>query len=162
MKSVVFERQQGNLDAALQTVDTAISKFPKFAKLYMIKGQTLEDKGDLSGARAAYAAGIKACPKVPTLWILASRLEERDNRAIKARALLEKARLVNPKDEEVWVEAVGIEERNSGAQQAKAVLARGMSLIFHMILDAFSPVRSLYRLTRMPNLWHVVVAFCDV
>lgn len=92
----------------------------------MIKGQTLEEKKDISGARAAYAAGMKACPKVPTLWILASRLEEKDNKAIKARAILEKARLVNPKDEDLWIEAVGVEERNSGPQQAKAVLARGM------------------------------------
>lgn len=125
MKSAVFERQQGNLDAAIQTVDVAIGKFPKFPKLYMIKGQTLEEKNDISGARAAYAAGMKACSKVPTLWILASRLEEKDNKAIKARAILEKARLVNPKDEDLWIEAVGVEERNSGPQQAKAVLARG-------------------------------------
>lgn len=125
MKSAVFDRQQGNLDAAIKTVDEAIGLFPKYAKLHMIRGQTLEDMKDISGARASYAAGMKACPKVPTLWILASRLEEKDNRAIKARALLEKARLVNPKEEELWVEAVGIEERNSGAQQAKAVLARG-------------------------------------
>ena len=125
MKSAVFERQQGNVDAAVQTIDISISKFPKFPKLYMIKGQALEDKNDVPGARAAYAAGMKACPKVPTLWILASRLEEKDGKAIKARAILEKARIVNPKDEDLWVEAVGIEERNSGPQQAKAVLARG-------------------------------------
>ncbi|KAF8318392.1 putative pre-mRNA splicing factor prp1 [Clavulina sp. PMI_390] len=126
MKSAVFERQQGHLDAALQTTDAAIAKFPKFAKLYMIKGQTLEDKKAISEARAAYAAGMKACPKVPALWILASRLEEKDDRAIKARALLEKARVVNPKDESLWLEAVQLEERTSGVQQAKAVLARGI------------------------------------
>lgn len=126
MRSAVFERQQGNSDAAIHTADVAISKFPKFAKLYMIKGQALEDKSDIPGARTAYAAGMKACPKVSTLWILASRLEEKDGKAIKARAILEKARIVNPKDEDLWAEAVGIEERNSGSQQAKAVLARGM------------------------------------
>lgn len=126
MKSAVFERQQGNNEQALATVDTALAKFPKFAKLHMIKGQILTDKGDLSAARAAYAVALKACPKIPTLWILASRLEEKDGRAIKSRAMLEKARLVNPKEDTLWAEAVGVEERSSGAQQAKTVLARGM------------------------------------
>jgi pre-mRNA-processing factor 6 len=131
MKSAVFERQQGNLQAALQTVDAALAKFPQFAKLHMIKGQVLTDLGDISGARAAYAVGVKACPKVPTLWILASRLEEMDNKAIKARALLEKARLINPKDDILWSEAVGVEERNTGMQQAKTVMARGERALHH-------------------------------
>jgi hypothetical protein len=39
MKSAVFERQQGQYAAALETVSTALSEFPKFAKLYMIRGQ---------------------------------------------------------------------------------------------------------------------------
>jgi pre-mRNA-processing factor 6 len=38
MKSAVFERQQGQYAAALETVSTALSEFPKFAKLYMIRG----------------------------------------------------------------------------------------------------------------------------
>jgi pre-mRNA-processing factor 6 len=126
MKSAVFERQQGNLEVGLNTVDTAITKFPKFAKLHMIRGQILSDMLDISGARASYAAGMKACPKEPTLWILASRLEEKAGKAIKSRALLEKARIVNPKNEDLWSEAVAVEERNSGVQQAKVILARGV------------------------------------
>ena len=129
MKSVVFERRQGQLEQALTTVNQALAKFPSFAKLHMIKGQILTDMNDLPAARAAYAAGVKACPKSTTLWILASRLEENDGRAIKARALLEKARLVNPKQEDLWGEAVGVEERSGGAAQAKALLARGTNFL---------------------------------
>ncbi|KAF7313596.1 TPR-REGION domain-containing protein [Mycena chlorophos] len=126
MKSAVFERQQGQLDAALDTLATALNKFPKFAKLYMIQGQILHSQGNISGARAAYAAGVKACPKEPTLWILASRLEEADNKSIKSRAVLDKARQVNPANDQLWAEAVGVEERSGGAAQAKAMLARAL------------------------------------
>ncbi|KAF7355056.1 hypothetical protein MSAN_01421100 [Mycena sanguinolenta] len=126
MKSAVFERQQGQLDAALETLTTALTKFPKFAKLYMIQGQILQSQGNFSAARAAFAAGLKACPKEPQLWILASRLEEADKKSIKARAILEKARQVNPANDVLWAEAVGVEERSGGAAQAKAMLARSL------------------------------------
>ncbi|KAH9480957.1 Pre-mRNA-splicing factor prp1 [Psilocybe cubensis] len=112
MKSAVFERQQGQTDTALATLTTALQKFPRFAKLYMIQGQIQQfDLKNISAARAAFAAGIKACPKEPTLWILASRLEEADGKSIRARSLLEKGRLVNPANEVLWAEAVCVEER---------------------------------------------------
>ncbi|KAJ6599323.1 PRP1 splicing factor, N-terminal-domain-containing protein [Mycena vulgaris] len=126
MKSAVFERQQGQLDAALETLATALTKFPKFAKLYMMQGQILQSQGKIPAARASFSAGLKACPKEATLWILASRLEEADNKSIKARAILEKARLVNPANDVLWAEAVGVEERSGGSAQAKAMLARSL------------------------------------
>ncbi|TFK61343.1 hypothetical protein BDN72DRAFT_965230 [Pluteus cervinus] len=127
MKSAVFERQQGQLSAALETLSMALSKFPKFAKLYMIQGQIHQKQNSLTAARASFAAGFKACPKEVTLWILASRLEEADGKSIKARSLLEKARLVNPANELLWAESVGVEERSgAGSAQAKAMLARGL------------------------------------
>lgn len=126
MKSAVFERQQGQYAAALETVSTALFKFPKFAKLYMIQGQIQQMQKNFPAARASYAAGIKACPKDITLWVLASKLEELDGKSIKARALLEKGRLVNPANEVLWAESVGVEERSGGAVQAKAMLARGL------------------------------------
>jgi pre-mRNA-processing factor 6 len=134
MKSAIFERQQGQTNQALKTLDTALSKYPTFAKLYMIKGQILTDLNDISCARAAFAAGMKAAPKSVPLWILASQLEEKDGRAIKSRALLEKARLVNPKDEYLWAEAVGVEERSSGVAQAKPVLSRGKGICSRVFL----------------------------
>ncbi|KAH7921622.1 hypothetical protein BV22DRAFT_1132130 [Leucogyrophana mollusca] len=126
MKSAVFERQQGQHTVALETVSTALSKFPKFAKLYMIQGQIHQEQKNYPAARASFAAGLKACPKEVTLWVLASKLEELDGKSIKARALLEKGRLVNPANEVLWAEAVSVEERSGGAAQAKAMLARGL------------------------------------
>jgi len=128
MKAAVFERQQGNLDAASKTVNTAISKYPTFPKFYMIKGQIEHSKGDIAAARSTYAAGIKACPKDVTLWILASRLEEADDKRTMARALLNKARLANKADELLWAEAVELEERAGALNQAKANLAKGKLL----------------------------------
>ncbi|ESK96430.1 mrna splicing factor (prp1 zer1) [Moniliophthora roreri MCA 2997] len=126
MKSAVFERQQGQTEAALQTLATAISKFPKFAKLYMIQGQIHVSQKNYPAARGSFAAGYKACPKEPTLWILTSRLEEADGKSIKARALLEKARQVNPGNDFIWAESVGVEERSGGAAPGKAMLARAL------------------------------------
>ncbi len=136
MKSAVFERQQGQLSNALETLSTAIKKYPKFAKLYMIQGQIHQQQGNLAAARAAYTAGIKACPKDVNLWILASRLEEADKKSIKARALLDKARLANPGNDVLWAEAVGVEERSGGTAQAKTVLARGVPS--SIILDTYN------------------------
>jgi pre-mRNA-processing factor 6 len=130
MKSVVFERQQGQIATALESLATAFTKYPKFAKLYMIQGQIHQENKDFAAARASFAAGLKACPKEVTLWILASRLEEADGKSIKARALLEKARLINPANDLLWAEAVGVEERSGGTAQAKTVLARGETLSF--------------------------------
>ncbi|TDL17207.1 hypothetical protein BD410DRAFT_730230 [Rickenella mellea] len=126
MKAAVFERQQGQITTALSLLDTALTKYPKFAKLYMIKGQIHQAKTDYTAARAAYTAGVKACPKEVTLWVLASRLEEADGKSIKARALLDKSRLVNPKNDILWAEAVGVEERSGGSAQAKTLLSRGL------------------------------------
>jgi pre-mRNA-processing factor 6 len=139
MKSAALERQLGKYEDALKTLDTAISKFPQFAKFYMMRGQILQDNmSDVSGAREAYAKGVKACPKSVPLWILSARLEENAQVVIKARALLERARLLNPKKqipnskdfdttdvERLWAEAIKLEERHGGPTQAKGVLARG-------------------------------------
>lgn len=126
MKSAVFERQQGQIPTALETLSIALSKFPKFAKLYMIQGQIHQSSKNYPAARASFAAGLKACPKEANLWILASRLEEADGKSIRARALLEKARLVNAASDILWAEAIGVEERSGGAAQAKAMLARSL------------------------------------
>lgn len=126
MKAAVFERQQGQIDTALSILETALKKYPKFAKLYMIQGQIHQARKNFPAARASFASGLKACPKNAVLWILASRLEEADGKSIKARALLDKARLVNPGSDILWAEAVGVEERAGIPQQARTVLARGL------------------------------------
>ncbi|KAL1405398.1 U4/U6 x U5 tri-snRNP complex subunit Prp1 [Vanrija albida] len=126
MKSAVLERQLGRLDDAIATLNEAIKRFPQFDKLHMIKGQILESKGDVAGARAAYAQGTRSNPKSVPLWILSARLEEKAGVTIKARSLLEKARLHNQKNDELWAESIKIEERAGSTQQAKSLLSRAM------------------------------------
>ena len=158
MKSAVFERQQGQISTALSTLATALSKYPKFAKLYMIQGQIQQSQMDYTAARTSYATGIKACPKEVTLWILASKLEEADGKSIKARALLEKARLVNPTNDLLWAEAVGVEERSGGAAQAKAVLARGKSCLPFLYHDGLpEPFHLFHRSPRLPDIGATLV-----
>lgn len=160
MKSAVFERQQGKLSTALETLESALKKFPKFAKLYMIQGQIYQSQGNVAAARASFATGVKACPKEVTLWILASRLEEADNKSIKARALLDKARLVNPGSDVLWAEAVGVEERSGGAAQAKTVLARGTFHVRHVRRACLGPHMSSTGLQDCPTsgvLWSMAI-----
>ncbi|CAD6574529.1 MAG: hypothetical protein CYPHOPRED_005447 [Cyphobasidiales sp. Tagirdzhanova-0007] len=126
MKSAVFERQHTSNDAALATVEQALAKFPTFDKLYMIKGQILNELGSVTGAREAYAAGVKKCPSSVPLWILSSRLEEKSGLAIKARAILERARFHNKKSDQIWMESVRVEERAGNVAQAKSMMSRGL------------------------------------
>lgn len=137
MKSAVLERQLGNLDSALIILEEAITKFPTFDKLHMIRGQIYTSQNNIVQARAAYAQGCKACQKSIPLWILAARLEEKAGVTIKARSLLEKARLYNQKNDELWAESIGIEERTAGTQQAKSLLARG-KLFFFLFTEGIS------------------------
>ena len=159
MKSAVFERQQGQVDVALETVKAALVKFPKFPKLYTIQGQIYQSQNNYAAARAVYAAGLKQCPKDITLWILASRLEELDGKSIKARALLERSRMVNPASEQLWAEAVGVEERSGSATQAKAVLSRG-NRTNHLVLRVPSHLVFFLGLQECPEsglLWTLSV-----
>ncbi|CAD6586897.1 MAG: hypothetical protein TREMPRED_004583 [Tremellales sp. Tagirdzhanova-0007] len=126
MKSAVLERQLGMLDEALQTLEEAIAKYPRFDKLHLIRAQIFDSRSNVGNARNAFAFGCKSCPKSIPLWILSARFEEKAGVTIKARSLLEKARLYNPKNEELWAESIKIEERAGGSQQAKSLLARAM------------------------------------
>ncbi|KAH9812567.1 PRP1 splicing factor, N-terminal-domain-containing protein [Melampsora americana] len=128
MKNAVFERQHGSIDEALEITEKALIKFPTSDKLHMIKGQILESKENLSGAREAYSTGTKKCPKSIPLWILSSRLEEKVGMTIKARAIMERARHYNPKNEELWSESCSIEERSSGHTTGSSTNANGVGI----------------------------------
>jgi pre-mRNA-processing factor 6 len=125
MKSAQLERQIGQVDEALKTLEEAIRKYPTFDKLHMIRGQIYDARNDIPAARTAYAQGCKSCPKSIPLWILSARLEVKAGVIIKARSMLERARMFNPKNEELWAESIKIDEKASGPQQAKSLLARG-------------------------------------
>lgn len=136
-KSAAYERQLGNIDVALDLVlqgltSTVVNKketrFPRSAKLWMMKGQIYEDKGMVPQAREAYSQGTRSCPKSVSLWLLAARLEESMGIIIKARSVLDRARLQNPKNAELWAESIKVELQTKppNIQQAKILMSKAL------------------------------------
>ncbi|KAF7889615.1 uncharacterized protein EAF02_002030 [Botrytis sinoallii] len=125
-KSVAYERQLGNIDAALDLANQGLNLFPSAAKLWMMKGQIYEGEGKMPQAREAYSTGTKACPKSVPLWLLYSRLEERAGMVVKARSVLDRARLAVPKSPELWTESVRVERRANNTAQAKIMMAKAL------------------------------------
>lgn len=134
-KSAAYERQLGNIDEALDLVlqgltSTVINgretRFPRSAKLWMLKGQIYNDKGMIPQAREALNAGTRSCPKSIALWLLAARLEEKAGVTVRARSILDRARLQNPKNPQLWLESIRIERRASpnNPAQAKTLMAK--------------------------------------
>lgn len=126
IKSVAFERQLGNVEAALDLVNQALQMYPKADKLWMMKGQIYEYENKLPQGREAYGTGTRACPKSVPLWLLASRLEEKAGVVVKARSVLDRARLAVPKNAELWTESVRVERRASNIAQAKNLMAKAL------------------------------------
>ncbi|CAN8106404.1 unnamed protein product [Discula destructiva] len=126
MRSVVFERQQCNIEAALELVGDALQLFPASPKLHMLKSQVYEDMDSIPQARQAYAIGVKACPKSIPLWILYSRLEEKAGAIVKARSVLDRARTAVPKSPELWCELIRVERRAGNTAQAKNLMASAL------------------------------------
>ncbi|MCJ1281734.1 hypothetical protein MMC26_001056 [Xylographa opegraphella] len=126
IKSVAFERQLGDDDAALDLVNQALQIYPKADKLWMLKGQIYEAANKFPQAREAYSTGTRACPKSVPLWLLASRLEEHSGAVVKARSVLDRARLAVPKNAQLWTESVRIERRAKNVAQAKNLMAKAL------------------------------------
>lgn len=59
MKSIVLERQFKNFGDALVMLDKAVTKFPQFDKLWMIKAQIHDLQGDMTCAREALTKGVR-------------------------------------------------------------------------------------------------------
>lgn len=96
MKSALLERDLGNSEAEGNLLRAALSKFPKFDKLYLMLGQLEERLGSLKKAQDNYLEGVKHCNASIPLWISLARIEERLTGISRARAILEKAMLKNP------------------------------------------------------------------
>jgi pre-mRNA-processing factor 6 len=126
MRSVVFERQLQNYDAALELVLEALQLFPGAPKLWMLKGQIYEDQGMIPQAREAYSAGVRAVPSSVPLWLLLSRLEEKTGTVVKARSVLDRARQAIPKSAELWREVIRIERRDGKLAQARNQMASAL------------------------------------
>ena len=126
IKSVAFERNLGNTEAAIDLVNQGLQVFPSAAKLWMQKGQIYDALRKIPQAREAYSTGTRACPKAVPLWLLASRLEEKAGLLVKARSVLDRARLAVPKSAELWTESVRVERRANNIPQAKALMAKAL------------------------------------
>ncbi|KAB5554558.1 putative pre-mRNA splicing factor prp1 [Coniochaeta sp. 2T2.1] len=126
MRSVAFERQLGDNEAALELVQDALQLFPTAAKLWMMKGQIYEDLGKVLQAREAYSAGVKAVPSSVPLWLLFSRLEEGNGNVVKARSVLDRARQAVPKSPELWCELIRVERRADNLKQAESLMATAL------------------------------------
>lgn len=129
VKSAAFERMQRNSDAALELVSDGLARYPKAAKLHMLKGQVYENDVEppkLKEAREAYTAGTRMCPQSAPLWTLASRLEERLGAVVKARSVLERARLALAKNPALWTEGVRVERRAGNDAAARNLMARAL------------------------------------
>ncbi|KAI9808720.1 MAG: hypothetical protein M1825_003872 [Sarcosagium campestre] len=126
IKSVAFERQLGNIDAALDLANQGLQLYPKADKLWMMKGQIYQSQGRLPQAREAYLTGTRACPQSVPLWLLASRLEEQAGVVVKARSVLDRARLAVPRNALLWTESVRVERRAGNAAQAKILMAKAL------------------------------------
>ena len=126
IKSVAFERQQGDNEAALDLVNQALQIYPKADRLWMMKGQIYDAENKLPQAREAYNVGTRACPQSVPLWLLASRLEEKAGAVVKARSVLDRARLAVPKNAQLWTESVRIERRANNIPQAKNIMAKAL------------------------------------
>lgn len=125
MKSALLERHLSKNKEALDLLEEALKKFPSFPKLWMMKGQIIEETS-VESARDIYAQGVKKNPKSIPLWILSSRIEEKAGFSIRARAVLEKARVMIPKNPDLWMEAVRVEIRSGNAAMAKALMAKAL------------------------------------
>lgn len=126
MKSAKLEWVLNNIDKAVVLLDEALQKHSEFPKLWMMRGQIEEQRGEATAAREFYNKGLKKNPNSIPLWLLLSRLEEKSGQLTKARSVLEKARLKNPQCPELWLEAVRIEVRGGKKNIAMANMAKAM------------------------------------
>ncbi|KAL9058362.1 MAG: hypothetical protein Q9162_001817 [Coniocarpon cinnabarinum] len=132
IKSVALERTQGNRESALNLVQDGLARYPKAAKLHMMKGQIYQfdfDTPRVTQAREAYSAGTRACPQSPPLWLLSSRLEESQGLTVKARSVLERARIACSKDPSVWTESIRVERRANNNSAAANLMSRALQSV---------------------------------
>lgn len=131
-KFVTFQRQTGDIDAALKTVDEGLIKFPESWKMYLQKSQMLLEKGDTSNARSALNVGTRSVPSSYQLWIALARVDEKLGQIAKARSDLDlgllkvKASKDDICTEHVWLEKLELERRNGNQAQVGVILTKAL------------------------------------
>ncbi|GFS30001.1 pre-mRNA-processing factor 6 [Trichonephila inaurata madagascariensis] len=126
MKSVRLEWALGDLKKSNTLLDEGLKQYPDFAKLWMMRGQILEQENHINEARDVYNQGIKKCPNSIPLWLLLSQLELRNGALIKARSVLEKAQLKNPKIPQLLLESIRVELHGGLKDIALNLMAKAM------------------------------------
>lgn len=126
MKSVIVERELGNVDEERRLLDEALRRFPSFFKLWLMLGQLEERLGNSNKAKDAFESGIKNCPNCIPLWLSLASLEEKMNGLSKARAVLTMARKKNPQNPELWLAAVRAEARHGYKREADVLMAKAL------------------------------------
>jgi pre-mRNA-processing factor 6 len=126
MKSAKLEWQLNELTRAIEVINNGLKLFPDFPKLWMMKGQILEQQMFYDQAREVYQESVKKCPTSIPLWLLFSSLEIKLNQIIKARSILEKARTRNPQNPELWLHSIRLEVKADNKQIAMNLLARAL------------------------------------
>ncbi|KAF2730872.1 hypothetical protein EJ04DRAFT_514942 [Polyplosphaeria fusca] len=123
MRSVVLERQLGQLESALDLVNDGLQSWPGYWKLHALKGQLYESMSKLKEGQEAFSVGTRACPKAPVLYILLARLQERMGAVVKARSTLERGRQHNPNNPQLLLEGVRLERRVNDVPAATKLMA---------------------------------------
>lgn len=126
VRSVVFERQTGNLEEALKLADEALALFRTSEKLWIIKANLYELLKNTTLARETYSSVVKLCRSCVPLWIASARLEESDGKVIRARALLDRARLANKSNQTLWYHSIHLELRSGQVGQAKSLISKAL------------------------------------
>ena len=109
MKSAKLEWQLNELTKAMALVNDGLKQYPDYPKLWMMKGQLLEQQLFHDLAREAYQEGLKKCPTSVVLWTLLAKLELKCGQVIKARSVLEKARTRNQQNPLLWLQSIRLE-----------------------------------------------------
>ena len=84
-KSAKLEWALQNLDEADQLLNEGIQKYPDNPKLWMMRGQMREQKGELGEAVQAYMEGLRKCPQSVPLWILCTLVQKNQGDYTRAR-----------------------------------------------------------------------------
>lgn len=125
-KSIVLARQLQNDEEEEELLTEALQKFNDYHKLWILKGQLEEKKGNAEAARDAYKMGTRNCPHATSLWVLYSQLEDRTSSLAIARSVLEKARQKNPSNADLWLAAIRMETLNTMQKEAATLMARAL------------------------------------
>ena len=126
MQSVQIEREVGDILSADKILTSAIEKFPKFMKLYLISATLKYDSVDHDGARAVYETAVKECRANTILWKNYATMEINLGNYTKARTLLQKGRIKLPKNDILWYETICLEVRADNLKVATNLCSKAL------------------------------------